>query len=367
MLKIVCFKIKMGKFNCLGLARVTSRIMKTVIDLFCGSGAVSLGLKDAGFRVLGAVDCNPIACSTYRANHPEVNLIEGDIRNISPEIFLEDIAENLDLLVVCAPCQPFSARNRNRSSQDGRTELVLEAIRFAQVLQPKLVFFENVPGLGRQPVFSELAEGLGGLGYLLSEPKQIDAANLGVPQSRQRMILVAARTEKQLQDAAEVKYALPRTVRDVISGLPAPVVGSKIISEDPLHYARVHAPITIERLKHIPLDGGSRDSLPEHLQLACHKKLTKKSVFPDTYGRLKWDAVAPTLTTGCNDLTRGRYAHPEQNRAITLREAARLQSFPDNYVFVGNTSQIATQIGNAVPPQMMAGIARALHSAINPD
>lgn len=339
--------------------------MRTAIDLFCGSGAVTLGLKDAGFRVVGAVDFDPIACSTYNANHPEVNLIEEDIRKVSPEQFRGDIDGPLDLLVVCAPCQPFSNRNRNKSNKDDRVSLVLEAIRFAGVLQPKLVFFENVPGLGKQPVFDKLAQGLAELGYKLSEPRQVDAADLGVPQRRQRMILVAAKNEELLQVAAEIKFAQRRSVREALADLPVPLVGIESVEEDALHYARAHAPITIDRLRHIPIDGGSRDALPEHLQLACHKKLAKSSLYPDSYGRLKWDSVAPTLTTGCTDLTKGRYAHPEQHRAITLREAARLQSFPDNYIFFGNAVQIATQIGNAVPPQMMTGIARALHSAIN--
>jgi DNA (cytosine-5)-methyltransferase 1 len=339
--------------------------MRTAIDLFCGSGAVTLGLKDAGFRVVGAVDFDPIACSTYSANHPEVHLIEEDIRKVSPELFLGEINGNLDLLVVCAPCQPFSNRNRNKSKKDERAGLVLDAIRFTGALQPRLVFFENVPGLGKQPVFRKLAQGLAKLGYKLSEPRQVDAANFGVPQRRQRMILVAAKDEKLLQDATNINLVLRRTVRQAIASLPVPPIGIESVWGDALHYARVHAPITIERLSHIPFDGGSRDSLPDHLQLACHKKLAKRSLYPDSYGRLKWDAVAPTLTTGCSDLTKGRYAHPEQHRAITLREAARLQSFPDDYLFVGNASQIATQIGNAVPPRMMYGIARTLHAALS--
>lgn len=338
--------------------------MRTAIDLFCGSGAVTLGLKDAGFRVIGAVDFDPIACSTYRANHSEVNLIEEDIREVSPGQFGE-IGDALDLLVVCAPCQPFSNRNRNKSNKDDRITLVLESLRFVGALQPKMVFFENVPGLGKQPVFDRLTQGLAELGYKLSEPRQLDAADLGVPQRRQRMILVAAKSEEHLHVAAEIEFAPRRTVRDALVNLPVPSIGIESVEGDPLHYARAHAPITIDRLRHIPIDGGSRNSLPEHLQLACHKKLTKSSLYPDSYGRLKWDTVAPTLTTGCTDLTKGRYAHPEQPRAITLREAARLQSFPDNYVFVGNAVQIATQIGNAVPPQMMTEIARALHLAVS--
>lgn len=339
--------------------------MKTAVDLFCGSGAVSLGLKTAGFKVLGAVDIDPTACETYRANHPEVDLFEGDIKDPTiPGRFSRLLNGPLDLLAVCAPCQPFSNRNRRRSNEDLRRNLIMESIPFVRTLQPKLVFFENVPGLGRQPIFNRLATELTRLGYHLSEPTKLDAAELGVPQRRQRMVLVGAQSKELLQQAIDIVYPSKMTVRDAIGDLPTPSVKGKPPTTDSLHFSRTHAAITLKRLKFIPKDGGSRDSLPERLQLACHKGRNKNS-FPDSYGRMKWDDVAPTLTTGCTDLTKGRYTHPEQDRAITLREAARLQSFPDRYVFRGNSSQIATQIGNAVPPRMMAEIARTLHSALS--
>lgn len=338
--------------------------IKTAIDLYCGSGAVTAGMKSAGFQVVGAIDFDPIACATYRANHPEVNLIEKDIKTVSPKCFLNELNGSLDLLAVCAPCQPFSNRNRHKSNKDQRAKLVLEALTFVEELKPKLIFFENVPGLGRQPVFNKLAHSLNALGYHLAPFQKIDAADMGIPQRRQRMILVGSRNSTLLKQASKIKFSKRQTVFDVIGNLPSPPVGTKNIENDVLHYSRRHSAITIERLQHIQHDGGSRNELPERLQLKCHQNLNKNS-FPDSYGRLKWRDVAPTLTTGCTDLTKGRYAHPEEDRAITLREAARLQSFPDDYVFVGNASQIATQIGNAVPPKMMHGIAKALYSALS--
>jgi len=337
--------------------------IKTAIDLYCGSGAVTAGMKSAGFQVVGAIDIDPIACATYRANHPEVNLIEEDIKTVSIKRFAKDLKGSLDLLAVCAPCQPFSNRNRHKHSKDQRSRLVLEALSFVKELKPKLVFFENVPGIGHQPVFNELAGRLVSLGYNLAPSKKIDAADMGVPQRRQRMILVGARDNDLLKQASEINFSERQTVFDVIGNLPSPPSGAENIENDVLHYSRRHFAITIERLQHISHDGGSRHELPEKLQLRCHQGLSKNS-YPDSYGRLKWRDVAPTLTTGCTDLTKGRYAHPEEDRAITLREAARLQSFPDDYVFVGNASQIATQIGNAVPPKMMHGIAKSLYSAL---
>jgi len=338
--------------------------MKTAIDLFCGSGAVTWGLKSAGFHVVGAIDFDPVACATYRANHPEVDLIEKDIREVAPSQFADNLRGGgpIDLLAVCAPCQPFSNRNPNRSAKDSRIKLILEALRFVEELQPEIVFFENVPGLKKEAVFKRLSIGLKRMGYHFDEPRKLDASDLGVPQRRQRMVLIGTRDSNLLPNTKAISFTPKQTVYNAIGNLPIPPVGPQN-AEDPLHYARAHTAITLERLRYIPRDGGSRDALPEQLQLSCHKGRSNSS-FPDSYGRLKWQSVAPTLTTGCTDLTKGRYAHPEQDRAITLREAARLQSFPDGYIFKGNASQVATQIGNAVPPKMMAGIARTLHAAL---
>jgi DNA (cytosine-5)-methyltransferase 1 len=161
-------------------------------------------------------------------------------------------------------------------------------------------------------------------------------------------------------DAAKFPLA-NTTVRQAIGDLPALQAGERSVS-DPLHFARDHQPIVLERLRHIQQDGGSRADLPSHLQLRCHKD--RVSSFSDVYGRMKWDGVAPTLTTGCTDVTRGRFAHPQQDRAITLREAALLQTFPDNYRFHGNASEIARQIGNAVPVKMVEAILPTLKTLI---
>jgi DNA (cytosine-5)-methyltransferase 1 len=339
---------------------------KLALDLFCGSGAVTAGMKSAGFNVVGAVDVDPIASATYRSNHPEVHLVENDIRTVLPEEFFEVIKEKLDLLAVCAPCQPFSNRNRFRSNTDDRAGLILAALPFIKEYTPELVFFENVPGIGNRSVFSSLEKNLIRLGYHLSKPKSIDAADLGVPQKRQRMILIGARDEQILSRATVFPLKGRQTVFEAIGNLPVPPIGKSNVGVDLLHYARKHDSVTIQRLRHISHNGGSRNELPPALQLKCHQGL-KKSSFPDSYGRLLWGAPAPTLTTGCTDLTKGRYAHPEQDRAITLREAARLQSFPDDYIFIGNASQIATQIGNAVPPKMMEEIAAVLFKALSND
>ncbi|MNS14097.1 putative BsuMI modification methylase subunit YdiO [compost metagenome] len=327
------------------------------IDLFCGSGAVTTALIDEGFRVVAAVDNDPVACKTFSANHPNVPLFQNDIRELDPYSIIErdPTAKNIDLLVVCAPCQPFSSQNRKRGV-DKRASLLLEAVRFASILEPKCILFENVPGLVSQSnrfIVESLQRGLEELGYYLSRPRKIDAAELGVPQRRIRCVMLAVKSERAAEQFERARFDFPRkTVRETIAHLPKLSSGGNW-QADPLHYARAHQAIALERLAAIPVDGGSRVDLPGRLELACHKG---RKGFPDVYGRMRWDDVSPTLTTGCTDVTRGRFAHPEQDRAITLREAALLQTFPADYKFLGNHRQIATQIGNAVPVAMVKGL-----------
>lgn len=336
----------------------------TAIDLFCGSGAVTEGLSAEGIQVLAAVDSDPVCCGTYRANHAEVCLFECDIRELDAVTVRAKLSfpGPIDLLVVCAPCQPFSTQNRNRGAYDSRADLVLQSLKFIAEFVPTLVFFENVPGIASIGPIEHLRQSLASLGYVLGQPKVLDAAKYGVAQRRARCIMVAAKDGSRLaQFSSALDKKPPRTVADVIGHLPALKSGERDPS-DPLHFARKHQKITLERLQYIPKDGGSRSSLPPHLQLLCHKG--RDGDFPDVYGRMKWAAVAPTLTTGCTDLTKGRYVHPRDDRAITLREAALLQSFPPDYKFCGNGSQIARQIGNAVPVGLVRSLASAFRNSL---
>lgn len=330
------------------------------IDIYSGSGAVTEGLKAEGITVIAAIDSDQIACETYRLNHPEVYLIQSDIRSFSPASLRKDLNFNkqLDLLVVCAPCQPFSNQNRKRRIDDPRADLVLESLKFIEEFKPKVIFFENVPGIASSEPLTSLRHKLSVIGYLLGEPQKLNAADCGVPQRRERCIMVATQDQESLEKFYNSIMLLPNgTVRQAIGKLRSLRSGERD-PEDHLHFARNHTPIVLRRLKHIPKDGGSRSSLPKELELACHKG--RKNDFPDVYGRMCWDEVAPTLTTGCTDVTKGRFVHPRDNRAITLREAALLQSFPPHYRFSGNSGQIARQIGNAVPVNMIRTLAYSL-------
>lgn len=338
----------------------------TAVDLFSGCGSVTAALKRKHFKVVAAVDIDPVSCATYRKNHPSTRLIEGDIRKLDPRnlfpLFGDD--ESLDLLVVCAPCQPFSNQNRNKRENDERKELILESVRFADVLQPEVIMFENVPGLvGNRfkGILDRLKKDLATIGYNTGPPSRINAADYYVPQRRARCLLFAAKGKNPPTAPPPVTPSGCRvTVSDAFKGLQSLQAGDKDI-QDTLHFARNHSTIALKRLEYIPKNGGSRFSLPPDLELECHKG---KNSYPDVYGRMRWEDVAPTLTTGCTDITKGRFAHPEDDRAITLREAARLQTFPDSYKFVGNSGQIAAQIGNAVPMKLVEALAPVIRTAL---
>jgi DNA (cytosine-5)-methyltransferase 1 len=305
---------------------------------------------------------DPRACATYEENHKEVMLVKGDIKKIDPSMFSHLLKNRLDLLVICAPCQPFSSQNRKRNREDHRMSLVLDSLPFVIQFDPKIIFLENVPGLESNNYFSKFISTIQSIGYQVSKPVRVDASDFGVPQRRNRMILVATKGPSLL-DSIEFCRSKLQTVREAIADLPLPPVGKENSDGDPLHFSRRHSDLNIQRLKHIPKNGGDRSSLPLSLSLSCHRSRAKNS-FSDVYGRMGWDEVSPTLTTGCSDITKGRFAHPEQDRAITLREAARLQSFPDSYIFKGNVAEVARQIGNAVPPMMMKVIGDRLMQSL---
>lgn len=336
----------------------------TMIDLFSGCGGVTAGFKAVGFKVLAAVEFDRVTAQTYRLNHPEVVLYEEDIRRMSPTAIMKDCKlerGQLTVLSACAPCQPFSRQNRSRNT-DERASLVLETIRFVETLHPWFLFVENVPGLEQNPdVLSKLIGNLEELGYKMSAPTVVDAVDYGVPQFRRRFILLGTALDIELRipdpthaspgEAARLGKKEWLTVKDAFAGLQD--LNSGEASEtDPLHKARRHSPLSLERLRYIPHNGGSRDNLPMELQLVCHRN-GRNVGYHDVYGRMDFNRPSNTLTSGCTNFTKGRFAHPISDRAITPREAARLQTFPDSYRFYGSYEQISTQIGNAVPVRMV--------------
>jgi DNA (cytosine-5)-methyltransferase 1 len=326
----------------------------TAIDLFCGAGGLTVGLKKAGFQVLAGVEYNPLAAETYKINHRLTKVYVDDISVLSPNQVMRDLnlkRGSLDLLAGCPPCQGFSThrtRNKAISKSDKRNDLVFEFIRYVEAMLPKTVMLENVPGLAKDWRAKELQNRLRDLGYHIDEnfAQVKDAADYGVPQRRKRLLIKASRFGI-IPDAKPIKKR--KTVANTISGLPKP--GE---SGDPLHdfptnrSARVQAIISL-----VPKNGGSRADLPKVYWLACHIK--RPESYRDVYGRMAWGDVAPTITSGCTNPSKGRFIHPDENRAITLREAALLQTFPKNYKFSTSRGKeaVALMIGNALPPEFI--------------
>ena len=330
----------------------------TAIDLFSGCGGLSLGLKKAGFEVRGAIEIEPLAAATYRRNHRTTTLVQDDIRSVGG-LQLKRAAGlgrgSLDLLAGCPPCQGFSRiRSRNRASvDDPKNDLIFEFLRLTKELRPKMLLLENVPGICKDRRFARILEEIRRIGYWYDRAVA-DAAHYGVPQRRKRLILMASRLGPIKVPAGRGRR---KTVRDYIENLNVP---SK--TNDALQ--RMHQKSTVRvkvMISKIPRNGGSRAALGSESQLACHKRITG---FRDVYGRMKWDDVAPTLTGGCFNPSKGRFLHPVQNRAITLREAALLQTFPRSYYFPteAGLGAIARLIGDALPPVFAAAQGRHLRT-----
>ncbi len=326
------------------------------LDFFCGAGGLTRGLIDAGIQVLGGIDLDNRCKNTYENNNNAV-FWDADIREINghmiKERFPKLFKQTDDVLFAgCAPCQPFS-QQRNSKTERPDKNILLEFGRLIEECKPGWVLIENVPGiaLSRDPKttpYSCFLKILNRCGYRYA-PDFINAKDYGVPQNRRRFVLLATRIPdieitlpKKTHGSGLAEY---KTVRQTISQYP-PISQGMTDSSIPNHTSAKLSPINLHRLQVTPHDGGDRRSWPEHLVLKCHKN---HSGHTDVYGRMYWGQPAPTLTSKCTSISNGRYGHPEQDRAISQREAAALQTFPDDYVFFGSTPSIAMQIGNAVP------------------
>lgn len=329
-----------------------------IIDCFCGAGGLSLGFENAGFKVVYAFDLDKASIKTYK-NNPQYHhgpAFVRDIYKVSKKSIEEDIGEKLgeiDVVIGGPPCQGFSVQRRG-DDNDPRNHLVLEYIRMILDIKPRFFVMENVGGLlsprGR-PYLEELKNRCEEAGYIIKRDK-LTASDYGVPQSRKRVFIVGEKVKdgKTLFSFPKPSGEPEKTVRDAIADLM--YVDEKCL---PNHKADKLSAINLERIKSIK-EGEGRDSLPEHLQLNCHKNNTGHRHL-DTYGRMAWDKPSPTITARFDSFSRGRFGHPELNRTITLREGARLQTFPDDFEFLGSKVEVARQIGNAVPPVLAKKVA----------
>ena len=364
----------------------------SAIDLFAGAGGLSIGFRDAGFEILAANDFDPDAARTFVLNHPETAFIPGPIQGIKATELLGAAGlrrEQLDVLIGGPPCQAFSVYNHQRGMHDERSGLFREYTRIVEGLMPRFVVMENVTGItsieGGRAV-EEIHDRLHGLGYHV-EARILKAEEYGVPQERRRIFFIGVRDGETVKwpepthGAATdlfTRHLLPLvTVADAISDLPALELGGggesmpyelppqsdyqRALRRDSTHVSNHVAPLLAEvnreRMKYIPQGGSWRD-LPHHL-LPAGMKLAKRSDHTKRYGRMHPDGQACTILTKC-DLHWGAYIHPFQQRTITVREAARLQSFPDTFRFVGSRVEQYRQVGNAVPPVLARAVAEAV-------
>ena len=323
------------------------------VDLFCGAGGLTAGLRNAGIDVFAGYD-NDSSCKYPFEYNNRAKFIAKDVAKVSgSEISSWLSCSPVRLLAGCAPCQPFSTYNQGRDMrQDRKWPLLHQFSRLISEVLPDLVTKENVPEVIKHEVYHDFLKDLQMLGYHISASR-VYCAEYGLPQNRKRHVLLASRLGEIALIPATHKYT-PTTVREAIGGLPTLKAG-EVDFEDELHKAQGMSSINAQRIKASKPGGNWRD-WPEELLSECHKRLSGKT-YPSVYGRMEWDQPSPTMTTLCYGFGNGRFGHPEQDRAISLREAAVLQSFPRHYRFVPPGERVTFKgvgrmIGNAVPVRL---------------
>lgn len=335
-----------------------------VVDLFCGIGGMTHGFENEGFKVIAGVDFDKTCIYGYEKNN-HAKFIHKDIAEFTSKELLNLYGDSeLKVLIGCAPCQRYSGLNKKKGY--GTVKAPLEI--FADLIketQPHVVSMENVRGLAdtnKYPEFSNFLRTLKDNGYSVSY-QVVDTSNYGIPQRRQRLVLLASRL-------GEISLLPPThkdkkvTVRDTICHLP-PIDDGETLTNDRLHKARKLSSLNKKRIESTPKNGGNSESWDKTLLPECYKKESGDTYRKTVYGRMRWDEPAPTMTTQCTGLGNGRFGHPEQNRAITLREAALIQTFPMDYEFVPPDAEVVTRhvakfIGNAVPVRLGCIIAQSI-------
>ena len=338
-----------------------------VVDIFCGAGGLSHGFKLEGFDVRAGIDIDAACRHAYERNNNarfiEKNVAEIRGANIHP-LFAAGAPR---ILVGCAPCQPFSTYSKNRA--DAKWKLLGEFGRLVTEVRPDVLSMENVPRLANfhgGELLRDFLRGLEQAGYAVWA-RVVDCAAYGVPQTRQRLVVLASRVGPIELIPPTHKPSRYRTVRNAIEGLP-PIAAGECARDDPLHCASRLSAVNLARIQASKPGKTWRDWDPQ-LIAKCHRKRTGRW-YQSVYGRMAWDAPAPTITTQCNGFGNGRFGHPEQDRAISLREAALLQTFPPSYEFFKpstrwSISAAARCIGNAVPVALARAVARSVTRTLN--
>ena len=357
--------------------KAESKLIKSgVVDLFCGIGGLSYGLKKSGLNVIAGLDINEKCRFSYEVNN-KAPFIESDLTEYSSEGISKLFGESeIRILVGCAPCQPFSSyakryqkqgllydKGLNTKENKSRYYLIDEFLRVIEDTRPNIVSLENVPGIAKENIFKNFVDKLSELGYFVSY-SIVYCPDYGIPQTRKRLVLLASKL-------GEIHLIEPThqsenyvTVRDAIYDLPE--IKDGITHEiDSMHRSAKLSKINRQRIKQSTPGGTWRD-WDENLKLKCHSKDSGKS-YPSVYGRMEWDKPSPTITTQFYGYGNGRFGHPEQDRALSFREGAILQTFPEKYRFIVESEgleitsrELGIQIGNAVPPKLGEAIGKSI-------
>jgi DNA (cytosine-5)-methyltransferase 1 len=339
------------------------------IDLFCGAGGLTSGLRAEGIEVAAGIDLDPICQFAFEHNNPESRFLLKDVSTVTAdELTKLWSGADIRLLAGCAPCQPFSTYSQGKDlTVDSRWRLLDQFARLAIETKPHFITMENVPSLRKSEVFTAFVESLKEAEYDVWFDK-VDCSTIGLPQKRNRLVLIASR----IGIAPRIKCAgrpKDNTVKKRIGDLPAINAGGED-THDRLHRCATLSRKNLERIR-ASKPGGSWRDWPDSLRSPCHLKDSGDGYLA-VYGRMEWDKPAPTMTTQCYNFGSGRFGHPKQDRAISLREAALLQGFPLNYQFEPkdirySSRDLSRLIGNAVPPPLGERIARVIKRAAAAD
>lgn len=337
----------------------------SVVDLFCGAGGLTHGFIKEGFKVVAGIDCDEACRHAYEANNGGAKFIRNDITKVKVSEILDLFAgSDTKVLVGCAPCQPFSQYAKKHGGKNDKWKLLGAFADLVEGVKPHIVSMENVPELAKFKqgrVLGDFVDRLERGGYHVTK-SNVYCPAYGIPQKRTRLVLFASLMGPIDMVSGTYTTEGYKTVHDAISHLPAIEAGGVCI-EDPLHRAAGLTKINLQRIQQSAPGGTWRD-WEEDLVADCHKRASGES-YDCVYGRMRWDEPAPTITTQCDGFGNGRFGHPEQNRAISMREAALLQSFPSDYAFLApdkkwHVQTLARMIGNAVPVLLARAIAETI-------
>ena len=339
--------------------------MIKAFDFFCGAGGLTRGLLNAGIQVLAGIDNDAGLKLTYETNNVPSDFLCKSIRDINITSLRTEYGvgkHDTVLYAACTPCQPFSTLNRMKGKDD-RKELLLAFADLVEISPPDFILVENVPGLktahGKE-VYEKFLASITRAGFMHRYAEALDAGKYGVPQVRKRFIMIASRRGVVV---APKQSDVTAKVEDYIRKYPPLKAGDDAVAY-PNHEARPLKPHHKAIVMAVPKDGGSRcDVLDQSILLKCHQN--KPEVHREVFGRMAWGKQAPTLTSRCTDVYCGRFTHPDQDRGISLREAAALQTFSDDYVFHGESYiHLSRQIGNAVPVKFAQRLGEAIQKSV---